>query len=194
MKKLLLAGAFTLISSVASATVLTFDSLQGIGHTPVPNGYGGFDWTTGSTIGTLDAALVGVTNTGYGTGTVSPHIIAFNWYGNSNSIIRTGDSSEFVFNGAYLTAAWADQTISISGFNNGALKYSSGIIDIYTKGPEWVNLDWTGIDTLVIYNNGSQWVMDNFTVNEAIVPESSSLVIFGLGLVAMVSIRRRMKV
>jgi len=33
--------------------------------------------------------------------------------------------------------------------------------------PRWIQLDWAGIDTLVIYNSSpTAWAMDEFTVPE----------------------------
>jgi hypothetical protein len=60
-----------------------------------------------------------------------------------------------------------------------------------TATPQWVQLGWSGIDTLVIYNSsGTQWAMDDVSVNVD-VPEPASLALFGVALAGLAAGRRR---
>ena len=191
MKRFLLAAAMVFAASSASATVLNFDDLAGDLEN-VPDGYGGFNWQAGS----ANLAVVnesGLAGSGYDYGAVSPSNTIFNAWGASGAKIDWLGLDTFTFNGAYLTSAWdSAQDITFVGYNNGSHVYTSGNFTINNQSPFWVNLDWVGIDAIEIYNTGSQWAMDDFTFNAAVdVPETSTLMLFGLGLLGLGLARRR---
>ncbi|MFC5547588.1 PEP-CTERM sorting domain-containing protein [Massilia aerilata] len=184
MNKMIIALVAAFACSAASAGVIDFDDLPGDPTLPLDSGYAGFNWTN---IGAIrsDAAP----GTGFETGVVSPSNAAYNWYG-LTATISTADGKAFSFAGADFTSAYVDQEISFEAYRNGELVRSSGAYTLDTLAPQWIRLDWAGIDTLVIYNSsGTQWAMDDFTV-----PEPATLGLFGgalMGLFASRRLRRR---
>jgi hypothetical protein len=188
MKKTILAALLGLACASAFAGVIHFDDLPGDGTAAIDNGYAGFNWENIATI--REDAYPG---SGYAAGTVSHANTAYNMDGGTAAIWRAG---AFDVVGAWFTSAWLDQELAFDGFRDGQLLYSSEastVID--TTAPVWVGLGWTGIDTLVIYNSsGTQWAMDDLTVNvaePASVPEPATLALFGAALAGMGVGRRR---
>jgi hypothetical protein len=181
----LLAILTALACTTASAGVINFDDLPGDGTTPVANGYAGFNWTNFGTISSTVGSTV-YPGSGYAAGVVSPDNAAFNWNGDT-AAISTADNAAFDYIGAWFTSAYVDQEISFEGSRNGDLLYASGAFTLDTLNPQWIRLDWSGIDTLTIYNSsGTQWAVDEVTV-----PEPATLGLFGIVLAGMGATRRR---
>jgi hypothetical protein len=182
MKKALLSLLLALCASAATAGVITFDDLPGDGNQMIAGAYHGLNW---GNVGTVSQDLL--PGSGYANGTVSPANTAFNWDGGTVTISKA-TAGTFNFVGAYFTSAWMDQELSFEGLRNGQIVYAtdvSTVIDTLT--PIWVQLGWSGIDTLVIYNSsGTQWAMDNFTV-----PEPTSMALFGVALAGLMLISKR---
>jgi hypothetical protein len=181
MKKTIIGLLALVACTLAHAGVVHFDDLSGDETLPITAGYAGFDWDN---MGTIRADAY--PGSGFEAGTVSPMNAAFNWYGGT-ATISTADGNAFAYAGAYFTSAWADQEISFEGWRNGLQLFSSAAYTLDTATPRWIQLDWSGIDTLVIYNNGpTQWAMDEFTV-----PEPGSLALMGVSLAGLMAARRR---
>jgi hypothetical protein len=195
MKQLLLASTAALIIAAfgfqpARATVLTFDDLLG-NENPVPNGYGGFNWNNQTTVGSFDPTAYGYQNTGYNCGTVSGRNVIFNYGGASPVEIALATTGTFTYIGAFFTAAWGAETLSFTGLRNGVVVDRSGNYNINTTSPQFIDLDWTGIDELIISNTGQQWAMDNFTFTATPVPEPATMALLGAGILGVGLLRRR---
>lgn len=182
MKKALISFLLALCSGLACAGVIGFDDLAGDDSAHVANDYQGFDWNN---LGVLDAG--GWPGSGYANGVTSGANVAFNHGGATVTISRSGG---FDFLGAFFTSAWYDQELSFEGSRNGQLLFAtdvSWVID--TLAPQWIALDWRGIDTLTIYNSSdTQWAMDDFTFAE--VPEPGTLALFGIAAAGWLTRRR----
>lgn len=194
MKKIICSLFLLLSSSFACAAVIDFDDLSGNTVESIADGYQGFNWVTLASVNKNNYL-----GTGYAAGTVSGNNAVFNQFGNSISISLASDGS-FDFIGAFFTSAWVSDyfhEISFEGWLGGAVIYSLDSAQAITSDtPTWIQLDWAGIDQLTIYSNldgWSQWVMDDFTVsiNNASVPESSSLVLLLMGLIGVSLLRRQ---
>ncbi|SFV11258.1 PEP-CTERM sorting domain-containing protein [Pseudoduganella namucuonensis] len=182
LKKMLLALLLGACSATSSAGVINFDDLSGDFTEAIAGGYQGLNWDN---VGSIRSdAFPG---SGYEAGTVSQANTAYNRDGGAVAISKAG-AGTFNFVGAFFTSAWVEQEISFEGYLDGQLTHSSAtsfVLDTTT--PLWVQLGWSGIDTLLIYNSsGTQWAMDDMKV-----PEPASLALFGAGAMGLMLARRR---
>ena len=180
-----------LISSDSLGTVLTFDDIGAVEEsTPIPDGYGGFNWE--------DFYYMNVPeqwpDSGYNNGLVSGDYVAFpSTYENPGTGRILGEL--FTFNGAYLTGAWRDGlNIQVDGYLDDVHIYSTTVV-VDTSGPTWFDFDYVGIDELAFsasggipsenytYQVGTHFAIDNFTFTD--VPEPATISIFAVGLLFM---------
>jgi hypothetical protein len=181
MKKTIIGALALLACTLANAGVIHFDDLSGDETQLIDAGYMGFNWDN---MGTVRADAY--PGSGFEAGAVSPLNTAFNWYGGTATIAKA-DGNAFEYTGAYFTSAWVDQEISFEGWRGGQLRVASGAYTLDTTAPRWIQLDWAGIDTLVVYNSSqTAWAMDEFTV-----PEPGSLALMGTSLAGLIAARRR---
>jgi hypothetical protein len=200
MKKLagicLLLSLLTFMFSPPSfAAVVTFDGFPN--GSVVPNGYNGFNWTNVSS----DWYAWYNSNFNNSLIPVSGENFAFNNLGNLATITK---ANNFIFNGAYLTG-WAQNdapfgstasSVTIDGYLNGNL-VSTYIANLtvdsnmvyYASG--WSN----PIDRVVFTPNpgGKFFLMDNFdyTATSSSVPEPSTFLLFGAGIIGLAFLRRK---
>lgn len=191
MKVKLMVGLFAAVTLNAQATVVNFDDLGNV--TPINNGYAGFNWLSGGN-GIWSIHKNNHPNSGYFYGTTSGSHAAFNAYGTSGNIISLAGPGTFKFNGAYWTSAWSNQSIWFAGYKSGNQVYSSQQFALDTNKPLWIGLNWNDIDQLHIFNDPTQWAMDDFTFNEETnaVSAPGALALMGLGFAGLV-LRRRQK-
>ncbi|WP_377704289.1 PEP-CTERM sorting domain-containing protein [Pseudoduganella sp. UC29_71] len=182
LKKMLLSVLLGACCAASHAGVINFDELSGDFTEAIASGYQGLVWDNMGAI--RSDAFPG---SGYEAGTVSQANAAYNRDGGTVAISKAG-AGAFDFVGAYFTSAWLEQELAFEGYLNGELLHSTAqpfVIDTVT--PLWVQLDWSGIDTLVIYNSsGTQWAMDDM-----VVPEPPSLALFGAAAMGLMLARRR---
>lgn len=191
MKTTFFAFLLCLFSAQTFATVVNFDDLT---NGAIADGYAGFNWSNG-------AASIGVVSeathpgSGYANGTVSHSNTAYNFGGASGASIEWAGAGSFNFIGAFFTSAWFDQEIAFEGYKAGNLVYVSDSYVINTQSPEWINLDWSNIDSLYIYNTSWQWAMDDFTYasNQTNVSEPTPCVLLMLGVLALIAKRKNFK-
>ncbi len=156
------------------------------------NNYGGFTWYYW---GYIDDSWVhndwwAIKNS---LGVVSPEQVAYNGSGMDTRIAR---GTPFTFNGAYFTAWYLDDLgINIKGYFQGSLLHETTVV-ANTSGPVYASLNWSGIDDLT-FGAGGQWVhhfsMDNFTYTETAVPEPTTMLLLGLGLMGLAGVRRKFR-
>jgi hypothetical protein len=183
----------SLFASFSFAGVINFDELSGDPEVQIADGYQGFNWNIIGSV-SKDAQPV----SGFEAGVVSNNNAAYNLLGAWSSI-DLAVVGTFDFIGAFFTAGWVEQEISFEGWLDGALVYSTAdSVVISDSVPQWVQLDWAGIDQLFIFTSYADvglghWVMDDFTVtiNSASVPESSGLVLMLMGLIGVTLLRRQ---
>jgi len=190
-----LVACATLAAGVAQASVITFE--------------GGLDPTF--TYSGVDVATVPVaTTSGYNNvaaATASTHV-AFdpNAISPSDFFIAGPAATTFTLNSFVIGGAWGSQTLTIQGFNNGAMLFSSALAVSLTPvvfAPGWAGIDQlriiTGTDfvlspLVVGLGNGQHWALDNLTINEAVVrvPEPATLALLALGLLGF-ALRTRVR-
>jgi VCBS repeat-containing protein len=165
--------AVTIEPAAVPATTLTFDNLPSTGEGPVPNGYGGLDW---SNFYYLDSST-DVPTSGYSHGTVSAPNVAYNAYGETASVSGT----TFNFIGADLTGAWNNGlSITVDGYDHNVLVDQETVV-VNTNTPTWFEFNFNGITDLVFSSsggvsagydgNGTQFAMDDFTYSALTNPD-----------------------
>lgn len=177
----------------ASAAVIDFDDLGDESFAQISDGYAGFNWNV---IGALAGS--DYPGTGLDAAVVSGSNLAFNAYGAWSSIDLAAAGS-FDFIGAWFGSYFFEQELAFEGWLDGVLVYATQDSFVITpNGPNWIQLDWAGIDQLLIYNSladwGVSWGMDDFTVEihrPASVPEASGLVLLLMGALGVGMLRRR---
>lgn len=201
MKKIFAFVALMFTAVNANAVVLDFDDIN-VGveaylNTAAGPNYGGLSWS--NTWGVLNTTSAAYSNSGYANGVTSGTNVAFNAFYQNVSI----DSGTMDWNGAYFAGAWNDGlTINFIGSQAGVELYNE-TITVDTSGSIWFDANFIGIDNLVIsssggtanatlsaYGSGQHFSMDDFTFN-ANVPETSSLILLGLGLIGFGVARRK---
>jgi len=183
-------SALVMLAAVGQAQggILTFDDLGSESAIPIPDGYGGFDWTDFSH---MDGTVL-APGSGFDNGRVSNYHVAYNADGNAAAVC----DGAFDFNSAYLTGAWRDGlNVQVTGFlgkdllGNPILKYDT-TVTVDTTAPKLFNFNYLNIDRLVFSSFGgtpagladNHFAMDNFTftTGEQVIPEPASLVVWSL--------------
>ncbi len=204
MKRLLYVFAFLTIfgsATAANAAVLTFEDLYpgyegyaGFSSTS----YGGFTWGASTTnSGEPSTAWItkyAIPGSGYEYGTIGTTSI-LSWWA---SDISMSSSTNFDFNGAYITSAWqGTETVDVEGWDDGTLVYST-TITTHNNAAYWFTFNYTDIDTVWFNQNGGDGGhidIDNITYSESTsstVPEPATLMLIGAGF-AGIALTRRLK-
>ena len=198
---------FLLINNEASATLLSFDDLPDIvpvnGPLPVDTftSYGGLNWENMNYTDPIEfnQRLDNIGNSGFENGLVSNNHVAFN-SADTTAIISTTSNQVINFVGCYLTGGWRDGlNIQVQGYKDDALLYND-IVIVDSIMPTWFSFDYLSVDTISFFSHGgsahgysagdsdysfvldgSSFVMDNFTFNEAPVPEPSTFLLLIMG-------------
>jgi hypothetical protein len=169
----------------AQALTLKFDDISTNYFTPMPNAYGGLDW---SNFFVENGTNANASNTGYANGIVSQNNAAYNGAGLPAEI---SSNVAFTFNSAYLTGAWSNGlNILIEGYANGILS-NSQTVTVDTTSPTLFSLNWSNINRLKFSASGgtdifsstlkrTHFAMDNFTFNEPVTPVPTPALLPGL--------------
>ena len=167
----------------ANATLITFDDLTDNGSgTPIANGYAGLNWNNFYVLNAVDLNSFSGPS-GYSAGMVSANNVAFNAFG-TEAIIS---DSLFILNSAYLTGAWNNNLqVEVKGYNGATLLYDN-TYTLSSTAPTLINFNYVGVDNVMFdsfggtqnpdysQGHGTQFAMDNLTINATPVPEASTM-------------------
>ncbi|MER2264422.1 VCBS domain-containing protein [Methylobacterium oxalidis] len=128
---------------------------------PISDGYKGFNWKVpGNNVHVLNEG--GYIGTGYDRGSIEPgDNVSYDPFASNPVTISRSNLSDFVFDQVYLTAAWSNQSATITGYNNGNI-VGTTTVAINTQAPTLVDVGWGAIDQLQISHTSDHIVMDNF--------------------------------
>ncbi|MGN6528734.1 MAG: PEP-CTERM sorting domain-containing protein [Burkholderiaceae bacterium] len=195
MKKIAFA-ALLAASFGAHADVATFDSFAN--EVAVTNGYAGVNWNN---FYTIDGVAAGYPTSGYAKGAVSGSMVALNWFG-APATVSAIDGSGFDLNNGYFTAAWNNGlTVSAAAtFENGTTATKSFTVN--PSGPSLESFGWTDLKSVTFTSfggtdaglggGGNHFAVDNLNFSAAVPePAETSLLLAGLGAIALVARRRK---
>jgi PEP-CTERM motif len=185
--------------STSWGNLITFDDFS-TGADPgtgVTNGYNDLNWQN---LHVLNAPLetLAYSTSGYTYGMVSASNVVYNGNGFPAAI----DSIDTNFNllSVYLTGAWDNNlNITVQGLNGATLLYSTSIVAQATAATLFT-FNWQNLSSLTLSSTfgqsagflggaGVQFVMDN--LNVTFVPEPSTLLLSGLGVLTLMALLRR---
>lgn len=174
------------IAGNASAVVLTFEDFSPSAGGSIADGYNGLNWFN---FGYKDVTTIGWTQ----AAAVSGDYVASNSSGTSASV---SSATPFTFDGAWLTSAWGRSfSTLVKGYASSSEIYSQTVA--VTSTPTRFDFDFIGVDTVGFYSSDTEiFAMDDFTYSgSAPIPEPSTILLFGLGLLGIggAYLRRRRK-
>jgi hypothetical protein len=189
---LFVSGGLTALAQ--GVETLTFNDLPdpGMYGSPVPAGYGGFQWDNFSYLDGADFIA-----SGYQNGAVSGGNVAFNGIGGS-ALFNGG--GVFDLDSAWLTAAWNDGlNVEVQGFAGASLIYDNTYV-LNATAPTLINFNYLQVDSVEFISSGgvnygsdgsgTEFVMDNLTVDVP-EPDTFGLLIFGAAVAGLVGLGKR---
>jgi hypothetical protein len=200
----------------ASATTLNFDSIAtpNCGNVPqdlIPGGYGGFTWDVNLGV-ECDADYMGGSGNSYGAPSAANAI--YNLFATTSEMISR--VSQFEFDGAMVSGWTLDDLVDLAGGTTAPSVTVRGFLGglggtlVGTQTLSLAGADGSGapgylaisgiagsIDTLQISSASNFWLMDDFQYRDSAnlappqVPEPTTLVLLGSGVVGLLARRRR---
>lgn len=186
--------AFAGVAQAAPQTVVDFDEW---GST--------FFSTSSRQVNYVDGTLSEYNNSGYRSvaDAISPNQWVATNFREYTTVSFSSTSGElFDLNSVWLAGAWGSQTVTITGYANGAEIYST-TVDITSTAQEYSFTSFLGLDKFTITKgsnfvqdswatgNGATWVLGGANVTVVPEPEAYAMLLAGLGLVGAIARRRQ---
>ena len=192
MKNLLFAIILIFNIGNINAETINFDDLPG-NSDPVPDGYKGLNWNNANSTGVIDANPYLVSGADY---TGFKDNVLFNSFG----YLAANSTLINVANGGtldYLSGYWGpgitgDGDIFFEGYVNNILTYTSNVYNLTSNSTTLIELNWFGLDSLVIGSTANVWTADSLEINvhPSAVPLPAAAWLFGSAILAFAGLRR----
>ena len=192
---LLLALCLLVVSSFASAEVITFNSLPGNG-TPIPNGFAGLDWNNfydmDMNVLLPPAAMIQLANS-------VPSATTFA-YNNGGAPAAFSATSMFTFDSAWLALDGSTpMTVEVMGLLGGNVVDHVTLV-LSSPVPVQETFNWSGVDAvrfvpqLSATSSGKmQFALSEIVINSPAVPEPASMLLLGSGVGLVITRLRKNK-
>ncbi|MDR2014248.1 MAG: FxDxF family PEP-CTERM protein [Azoarcus sp.] len=128
--------------------------------------------------------------------------VATNFRETSSASFSSSSGGLFDLNSVWFAGAWGNQTLTITGYANGAAVYSTNV-DITMTAQQYDFTGFLGIDKFTITTNGNfvrdpssprnglNWALGSVNVTTVPEPEAYAMLLAGLGLMGAMARRRR---
>lgn len=188
--KIALLLGFACCVPAASASVLTFEDLPGLGPSFFLSNHNGFKFGTNS-MATTAWFYTSEESTLFGPNSGQKYVATdASLYPDAPGVATQAieNATPFIFNGAWFSGS---DSISYQLFSGAARVFQSPVSSLLSSSPTFIASNYYGLVTgIVISGRQGSFAMDDLTYNVAAIPEPATYALLALGLAGAAAARR----